>query len=145
MTLGAVAGSARRAAPATPANIVGNSAFSDTSAWLGQGVSGLSISAGKGHYASTPAFNGLYQNVTLVNGKYYEVAFTISSFTSGSIRAGFAGSGTVRTGNGTYTERILAGATTTTFNMQTTTAGTTLDIDDVTAVGPYNTATVGGA
>ena len=56
--------------------------------------------------------NGIYQNVGIVAYKNYEVTFTVSNYSSGAVQANVgsyaAGGGTVRTGNGTYTETINA-------------------------------------
>lgn len=152
MTLGAVAGSRQRSgAPVTPAEIITNGGFASSASWNGVGTGGMTVSSGKANYASTPAFNGIYQTgLTPTAGKYYEMTFTISNYTAGSLRGQMlngtsAPVGAIRNANGTYTERLLMGTGNTWFQLQATAAGTTLSVDDVSVIGPYNTSTVGGA
>lgn len=149
MTLGAVA-AARRRIIAGLANLVTNGSFADTSVWQGQGISGMTISSGKAHYVSTPQFNGLYQTVTPVNAKYYKMTYTISSFSSGSMRGVLGGGtgapgGATRTANGTYTEMMLMGTGQNQLVLQSLTDGTTLDIDDVSLFGPFDNLVANGA
>ena len=50
------------------------------------------------------------QKTVIVIGKTYEVTFTVSNYVSGTVtpRVGSAGIGTTRSGDGTYTENIVA-------------------------------------
>lgn len=135
-------------AGATASNVIVNGGFNDDSSWSGFWYSGKAVTAGKAVFTSSPAYDPITQNVTLVAGKYYELTWTISSRTSGSAYPSFGGgtgrTGTSRAANGTYTERILANTGNNTFNIALDVTGS-LSVDDVSLVGPYNTATVGGA
>lgn len=133
-----------------PTNIIGNGSFNDTSVWTGQGISGLSVSGGKGHLASTPIFNGMAQSISPVSGKYYVLTYTISNYSSGSLRGATSGGtgapvGATRSANGTYSELLLMGTGNNLITMQALTAGTTLDIDDVSLFGPFDNLVANGA
>lgn len=148
MTFGAVAGSQRRSAAVTPANVIANGTFADATGWSNIGFSGKSVTGGKLVFASTPAYDPALYNCTLVVGKYYELTYTISGYSSGQpapILYPQPPYGTVRTANGTYTERLLVDSGTAALGFLTIDVTGTFSIDDVTLVGPYNTATVGGA
>lgn len=148
MTLGTAAGSRRRTVAAT-ADLITNGGFASGASWNGVGISNMTVSGGKANYAATPAFNGLNQTVAPTNSKFYELTYTISGFSSGSMRTILSGGsgggvGATRSANGTYVERLASGTGNTTFTLQTL-ATTTLSIDDVSLIGPYTTSTVGGA
>lgn len=137
---------ATTAAPAA-ANVITNGGFVDETGWAGFWYSGKSAT-GKAYFTDSPAFDGVEQGVTLVAGKYYELTWTIGDYASGNVYPFLAGGtqrvGTVRAANGTYTERLLVNTGNTVFGFQMETGGT-LSVDNVSLVGPYNTATVGGA
>lgn len=147
MRRGVLAASRRRVA-AGPSNVITNGGFADSTGWYGAGFSGKTISGGKANFVASPTFDGFAQAVPLTAGKYYELTWTISGRTSGTVRpsltAGTQRDGTGRSTNGTFTERLLANTGNTTFEFMLSTAGT-LSVDDISLVGPYNTATVGGA
>lgn len=92
--------------------LVTNGDLSTSSNWtLG---TGWSISNGVAS-ANIAAGNHLDQNLTTTINQSYQVTYTITSYTSGNIRARFSGttniSGTIRAAIGTYTEIIHATAT----------------------------------
>jgi len=64
----------------------------------------VTISSGKGNWANSPNNNGLTQSNFITIGDTYEVTFTVSNYSSGSVRVRFPFTGTERTANGTYTE-----------------------------------------
>jgi hypothetical protein len=129
-------------------NIIQNGTFASNTIWAGAGFSGKTISGGTANFVSSPTFNGFTQTIAPVGGKYYELTWTILSYSSGSVRpqtSGGAGStGTIRSANGTYVERMLVGAGDNNFVFQLTVTGT-LSVDNLTFIGPYNTSTVGGS
>jgi len=133
--------------PIPVSNVVVNGGFDSSDSWHGAGWSGKTISDGKANFTASPAYDGFDQPVTLVEGKYYELTYTISNYASGTVYGSFTGGATnlglSRSGNGTYTERLLAGTGNNRLNLMLNVAGT-LSIDDVSLIGPYNTATVGG-
>jgi hypothetical protein len=152
MTLGAVAGSRRRTTVVIPANVITNGTFDSDTGWSGVDSNGKTISGGKANFAATTDFDPIFQSVTVVTGKYYELTLTMSNYSAGRAypqlwSAGFANSviGTPRSANGTYTERILINTGNNTFSFQTDTGPSTFSLDNVTFIGPYTTATVGGA
>lgn len=131
------------------ANAIVNGDFSAGDAnWSGFWYSGKAPTGGKAVFTAAPAYDGIRQNVTIVAGKYYELTWTISSYTSGNIypflEGGTARSGTFRASNGTFTERLLVNTGNNVFGFHMETGGT-LSVDDISLVGPYDTATVGGA
>lgn len=132
-------------------NLITNGGFVDDVGWNEFWYSGKTVSGGKANFTASPAFDGFNQAVPLTAGKYYELTYTVSGRVApavvyGRLRSASAAitNGTNRSANGTYTERLLAqaGATMLEFLLET---GGTLSIDDVSLVGPYDTATVGGA
>lgn len=132
------------------ANLVTNGDFSAADAgWGGFWYSGKAPSNGKAVFTASPPYDGISQNVTVTTGKYYEVSFTVSGYSAGSVAPLLSGTsyvvGTERLSNGTFTERLLAAAGTTQFSIQPRDSGATLSIDNVSLIGPYTTATVGGA
>jgi hypothetical protein len=157
MTAGAVATSRKRSAVTGPADVILNGTFASSSNWSGAGSNGRTISGGTANFtASTNASDGGFnQDVTgrMVANKYYELTWTILNRTAGDVTAFiFNGSsqtgGTFKAANGTYQERILApsGAAPTQFGFKATAGSpTTLSVDNVSLIGPYDTATVGGA
>lgn len=131
---------------ATP-NVIVNGAFSTDAAWVGFGYSGKTISGGKANFAASPAYDGFIQSgVPFTAGKYYEVTFTVSGRTSGNVYPFLTGgtqrNGTIRSADGTYTERLLVNSGNNAFNFQMETGGT-LSVDDITVTGPFNSPTVG--
>jgi len=68
----------------------------------------VTISSGKGNWANSPNNNGLTQSNFITIGDTYEVAFTVSNYSSGSVRVRFPFIGTERTANGIYTETGVA-------------------------------------
>ena len=90
---------------------VTNGAFASDTGWT-KGA-GWTISGGKAVGAAGTT-SDIYQDPgNLVEGEVYEFIFTLSDRTAGSVRPKIGGtSGTVRTPDGTYTERITCGATT---------------------------------
>lgn len=155
MTAAAAASSRRRVSG--PTNVIINGTFASGSNWSGAGSNGRTISGGTANFTnSTNASDGGFnQNVTglMTASKYYELTWTISGRTAGDVTPFiYNGSGqtngSFRAANGTYTERLLApsGANPTQFGFIATAAGTTtLSVDNITLVGPYDTSTVGGA
>lgn len=94
-------------------------------------------------FAATPAANGITQPLSLPAGKYYEVTFTVSGYSAGNVYPFFSGgttrTGTARTANGTYTERLLVNSGNTTFGLESSSTAS-LSIDDITVTGPYDFA-----
>ena len=86
--------------------LIDNGTFDSDSNWLkGTGWSisgGVAVSAGSNNYA------GLQQSPSLVVGKVYSVTFTISSYTSGSVKIGLGETvGITYSAEGTYTETFV--------------------------------------
>lgn len=154
--LGAIAASARRRVTG-PADVIVNGTFASSSNWNGAGSNGRTISGGTANFTNSTNVSdgGFNQNVTgkMVASKYYELTWTILNRTAGDVTAFiYNGSGqtngTFKAANGTYQERILApsGAAPTQFGFLATAGSpTTLSVDNVSLVGPYDTSTVGGA
>jgi hypothetical protein len=137
--------------PEPPAfgDVIANGDFgSDDANWIGFWYSGKSVEGGKAVFTNAPAYDGVQQNVSLVEGKYYQLTWTISSYVSGNVYpylVGGAGrNGVARSSNGTFSERLLVNAGNNAFGFMMETGGT-LAVDDVSLVGPYETATVGGS
>lgn len=132
-------------ASATPTNILLNGDFSGgTTNWSGFGFSGKAVTGGKAVMTANPAFDGITQNsVPFVAGKYYDVTFTISGYSAGTYYPYFLGgtgrNGTGRSANGTFTERLLANTGNNIYGMQGSSGNSTLSIDDISVVGPYDT------
>jgi len=84
------------------ANLVTNHDFAADSNWA-KGTN-VTISGGKGNWANSPNNNGLIQSDFVTIGDTYEITFTVSNYSSGSVRVRFPFAGTERTANGTYTE-----------------------------------------
>jgi hypothetical protein len=136
------------ATPSSVTNLITNGDFSGgTTGWTGFGFSGKSVSGGKAVFASTPAFDGIAQNLVPVDTKYYELTYTLVA-SAGNVIPRFVGGAnpayTTQSVSGTYVQRIAAGASITQFQFLPGAifSGT---IDDVSLTGPYNTVTVGGA
>lgn len=148
--IGVIAGSRRREGAA---NIILNGTFDSDANWNEFGYDGKSVAGGKAVFTSNGAYDGINQGpLTLVAGKYYELTFTISSYSSGNwygytynSAGGGTTSGTQRSANGTYTERLLIASGANTLGMQSADVTATMQLDNVTLIGPYNTATVGGS
>jgi hypothetical protein len=146
---GITASSRRRQAAAGPANLIANGDFSNGDVgWSGFYYSGKAPTGGKAVFTASPAYDGIEQTVTLVAGKYYELRYTVSARTSGTtfprLLGGSNRNGVIRSTAGTFTERLLANAGNNAFNLALETGGS-LSVDDISLVGPYDTATVGGA
>lgn len=80
--------------------------------WTGGGYGGMSISGGQLIWSGTVPYDGFGNTgLALVAGKYYQLEYTISSYTTGSVRPDLLGgvtrSGVVRSANGSYKERLL--------------------------------------
>jgi hypothetical protein len=112
--------------------------FDDPTATNDEAVAGYDVVGGELVVVSAPAFHsGVGQNLVqpLVAGKVYEVSYTITEYTSGSIRAALSGVATVnlttRSAAGTYKQIIVAGVAHTFLGFQSTVAGTTLKIDNI--------------
>ncbi|MCJ2102473.1 fibronectin type III domain-containing protein [Methylobacterium sp. E-046] len=141
--------SATTQASATPTNIVQNGDFaSGTTSWNNFGFNGKSVSAGKATFANTPAYDGINQSLTPTAGKYYELKYTLT-LTAGSLVVQLTGTGgvsdTERFAGGTFTVRLLVGSGVTGMQCIPGGSGFSGTLDDVSLIGPYNTATVGGA
>jgi hypothetical protein len=111
-----------------------NGGFASGASWtLGPGVT---ISGGAAHFVAVGSgLDSLYQlGVGDIAGKSFEVTYTISSYSSGSVRPfwGAQGGDVTASANGTYTTRFGAGSSgNTNLVFKAQAAGTTLDIDDV--------------
>jgi len=123
------------------ANLVTNHDFAADSNWT-KGTN-VTISGGKGNWANSPNNNGLIQSDFITIGDTYELTFTVSNYSSGSVRVRFPFIGTDRTANGTYTE--IGVATTDDLYIQgqdRSGATSTFSIDNVTvkeyAITPLN-------
>lgn len=112
-------------------NIVANSTFDSSTGWaMGAGWSisgGVAVGTATGTGAT---FN--YNSATLTQGKAYKTTFTISGYTSGSItmQVGNGTAGTYRSADGTYTQTLIAGSSTTQIQMNVGTSFTG-NIDNV--------------
>lgn len=147
---GGVAAGARRrtVAVAAPANVIVNGDFAAADAnWNGFWYSGKAVTGGTAVFTASPTYDDINQAITITAGKYYELTWTISARTSGTVfpqlTGGSALSGTIRSANGTFKERLLVPVGTNTFRFMMETSGT-LSVDDISLVGPYDTSTVGG-
>ena len=95
----------------------------------------VSISDGKLNWANSPNNNGGTQSSSLTQGTAYEVTFTVSDYSSGSVRIRFPFVGTRRTANGTYTQIGVANQDTSDIFIQGEESGgntATLSVDNVT-------------
>lgn len=108
-----------------------NGGFDSSANWVVE--SGITISGGKLVFTSCAYGNRAAQTYIIKSGKTYLAKFTISDYVSGSIRIelGLSGSGlgTVRSGNGTFEQIIVA--TSTSIQIRSRATGTTLKVDDV--------------
>lgn len=91
--------------------LVTNGDFTSATGWTQQ--AGWTISAGvlNGNVAAA-AFTNAFSTVALTAGKAYKVTYTITSYTSGAVRAGFYGGtgvfGASQAAVGTFSEVIVA-------------------------------------
>lgn len=135
-------------ASASPVETLTNGAMSASTTW-DKLFGGWSISGGLMRLAAVGAFNDSGQAVAVTAGKYYELVYTISSYSAGSIQPRLEGTTTAgfttRSANGTFTERVLANTGNNRFSFITTAGPATMNIDNVSLIGPYDTSTVGGA
>jgi hypothetical protein len=92
---------------------------------------GWSIGSGVASCDGTQTANSdLSQSNTLTIGNTYKVTFTISNYSAGAVRC-FAGNGTFRSANGTYTEYLVAAGTGIAIRANSDFVG---DIDDVIVI-----------
>ena len=94
----------------------------------------VSISDGKLNWANSPNNNGGTQSSSLTQGTAYEITFTVSDYSSGSVRIRFPFVGTRRTANGTYTQIGVADQSTSDIFIQGEESGgntATLSVDNV--------------
>jgi hypothetical protein len=75
--------------------------------------SGITVSSGSLVFNTSTQFNKAV-DTTAVSGKVYKTVFTISNYTSGSVKIRIGAFGEERSGDGTYTEYI----TSTTANVE---------------------------
>jgi hypothetical protein len=135
---------------AAPANVITNGTFVGTTGWASSvGFDGKSISGGMAIFDATGTFDGFQQTpITFVAGKFYQLTWTIVDYVSGTvfpqIFGGTATSGANRTANGTYVERILANTGSDGFVFQLSVSGT-LNVENLSLIGPFNTSTVNGS
>lgn len=146
----AVHGGLMTAAPITgPANLILNGTFNDATGWTNLGFAGKSITGGKLVFLNTDAYEAAYYVCTMVVGKYYESTYTISGYSAGNVNLFLSGgtdrAGTIRTANGTYTERLLANTGNVQVGIRSNDVIGTYSVDNVSLIGPYTTSTVGGA
>ncbi|MBF0109280.1 MAG: hypothetical protein HQL76_08900 [Magnetococcales bacterium] len=90
-----------------------NGSFSSDTGWT-KGT-GWTISGGKATSdGSQSTTSDLEQDISVTQNSYYTLRFTLSAMTAGTLTPKIAAtSGTTRSGNGHYEERIMAGAGTT--------------------------------
>lgn len=113
--------------------------FSDPSATNTSVTTGYSVTGGQLVVAAATAYNpAVSQNLSspMVTGKVYQVSYEIVEYTSGGIRLQLTGGGgsanlTTRSAVGTYTEYLVSGYAHTAAGFQSTVAGTTLKIDNI--------------
>ena len=113
------------------ANIVQNGTFDTDTDWT-KGT-GVTISGGKANWTNTANNVGVNQNGIITSGKTYKISYTVSNYSSGSIRVRYPFISDTITANGTYT--ATAEATSTDLFMQGETSGdpnVNLSIDNVT-------------
>lgn len=101
---------------------------SDTGWWTKE--AGISIADGVAHFTAVADAKGVYHNPVFTVGKNAIVTFTVKNYTSGGLRLADAVTGTVRTANGTYSEKFTAALAYLTISALGT---TTADLDDVSA------------
>jgi hypothetical protein len=111
-------------------NIVINGGFDSDTGW-NKGP-GATISGGVGVFTSVGSGQGFNQLSPLVLGNSYSVTFTVSGYSSGGVRVyiGSGAPGATRNADGTYTETLVASGDAT-LRVYATTAGTTLNVDNV--------------
>jgi len=91
----------------------------------------VTIADGVGHFTASTLYKSIYRTNLLTVGKTYQVTYTVLNYSAGSVTCQVGGTfGTTRTANGTYTDYVVCGATTT-FQMISRSGSNTLDIDDV--------------
>ena len=98
------------------AELTPDPSFDDPTATNDEAVAGYDVVGGELVVVSAPAFHsGVGQSLTqsLVVGKVYQVSYTITEYTSGTIRAQLIGGGaninlTARSAAGTYEQIIVA-------------------------------------
>jgi len=112
------------------AELVTNGDFATDTDWTKQN-SGSTISGGKLNQASVPNGQNVYQTTSIVVGNTYKATFTISNYTSGSIRILFGSTGTTeaKNANGTFTVTGVADGNTTLYIQANGT--TTLSVDNI--------------
>lgn len=112
--------------------LVTNGGFTSATGWTPG--TGWTISGGVAS-ANIATGSTLSQAFTTTNGKTYAVTYTITNFTSGSVRARFTGTanvnGVVRSAAGTYTEYLTATATNANFVMVDGGGGFVGSIDNI--------------
>ena len=96
-------------------NIAPNGTFDGLYAWeevgdIGFPWSGKYIDGGALHFDNVPQYYPALCRLPTASGRKYEVQYTISDYSSGSVRAQFsdAAAGSIRSANGTYTEILTA-------------------------------------
>jgi hypothetical protein len=118
-----------------------NGGFNDASAW-NLGTAAVELSSGVAIFTNEGAgLDSLYEIGITPTGISYQVVFTITEFTSGSIRYQFGNqqAGTLRNAVGTYTQTTLNNPAVgnANFIFKAGSAGTTLKIDNVSVRRSY--------
>jgi hypothetical protein len=119
-------------AVSTGKDIVINGGFGADTDWT-KGT-GWTIAGGVAHNDGTGIPANLDQALPLIIGKAYTVTYTVSNYVSGSVKVfmGISGSGSARTGNGTFTETIVAAGTSRVYLQTNGVNGFVGDIDNIT-------------
>jgi hypothetical protein len=119
--------------------LVTNGGFDTDTVWT-KGT-GWTIAAGVASHAAGTA-SSLYQSVPSLNGLTVEIAFTVSNYVAGTIRgvATNSGVGTYVSGNGTYAQRMIGGASGSTIAGVNANSAFIGDVDNVSIrqVGQYD-------
>lgn len=113
---------------ATGRDVVINGGFDADTNWT-KGT-GVTISGGLLHYSGITNGVNTSQTAPVSIGKVYEITYTVSNYSAGSVQVRFSSSlGTIRTANGTYTEKILA--TSASLLVIAIGASSTFDVDNI--------------
>lgn len=133
-TLAITAGDFAGAASDLGSELVTNGGFDTDTTWIK--ATGWTISGGECHAAGVAAFSTVREDsFPFVEGAVYLVEYTVTDFTSGSVRVRFEGgsavSGAYRTAAGTYQEFMTAVSGNNSLRVQAGGSGLTASIDNI--------------
>lgn len=113
--------------------LVTNGGFDSAASWTLSVGGVVSIAGGVLAFSAAGPTQYAFQNILTV-GKTYKITYTVSGYSSGSIRcAAGATNGTARSANGTYTEYVTATSNGLLYIITAGGATVTLNVDNVSA------------